>query len=246
MPAHSWPSSPLAAADRAFALLVHPPTPLEFDGREVTDLPQGPVPLDQLRRLLLKPGTTLLTRDSVWRELVLRARRDGPTWVVVAVGIAMPGLRRAAGTTAAGWRGDTSDLDAELLTGFVARLKTINLDAPRICGRLIDAGVRAARKARDAESNARAISTDTAGPIAPSDHPDLVLARSVAAGVLDADEANLIAATRLERLTLAEAGARIGIGAGLASAWRRRAERRLVTAISDGELSLVPLRPRTT
>ena len=43
----------------------------------------------------------------MWRELVVRARRDGPAWVVAAVGVAMPGLRRIAGMLAAGWRGDT-------------------------------------------------------------------------------------------------------------------------------------------
>jgi hypothetical protein len=72
-------------------------------------------------------------RDAVWRELVVRARRDGPAWVVAAVGVAMPGLRRIAGLLTAGWRGDTDDLDSELIVGFVARLKTIDLDVPRIC-----------------------------------------------------------------------------------------------------------------
>ncbi|MFB9322737.1 hypothetical protein [Cryptosporangium minutisporangium] len=249
MSARSWPSSPLAAAERAFVLLVQPPTHVGFDGRGVEGLPEEIIPLERLRALLLSPQASAHVRDEVWRELVVRARRDGPAWVVAAVGVAMPGLRHAAGLLAAGWRGDTHDLDAELLTGFVARLTTIDLDPPRICGRLIDAGVRAARKARDAESDAQLVRAEATGPIAPIypwDHPELVLARAVAAGVLDVDEAHLIAETRLEGATLARAGARIGISAGLGSAWRRKAEQRLVDAIRDGDLAFVPLWPART
>ncbi len=247
MSTSDWPSSPLDAAQRAFTLLVQPPSHVGFDGRGFDGLPDEILPLDDLRDLLLSPKTSVEVRDAVWRELVIRARRDGPAWVVAAVGMAMPGLRRIAGLLAAGWRGDTDDLDSELIVGFVARLKTIDLDVPRICGRLIDAGLRAARKARDADSDAQLIHIEATGPIAPIqpwDHPDLVLARAVAAAVIDADEANLIAATRLDTATVAQAADELGIAASTASAWRAKAERRLAAAISAGELAFIPLRPR--
>ncbi len=242
-----WPSSPLDAAQRAFTLLVRPPTHVGFDGRGFAGLPDEILPLDELRDLLLSPAASVKVRDAVWRELVVRARRDGPAWVLAAAGVAMPGLRRTAGLLAAGWRRDTDDLDCELIVGFVSRLKTIDLDVPRVCGRLIDAGLRAARKARDADSDAQLIHADAVGPIAPIhpwDHPELVLARAVAAAVIDADEANLIAATRLEDATVAQAADRLGIPASTASDWRARAERRLAQAIAVGELAFVPLRPR--
>jgi len=242
-----WPSSPLDAAQRAFTLLVQPPTHVGFDGRGLDGLPDEILPLDELRDLLLSPAASAEVRDAVWRELVVRARRDGPAWVVAAVGVAMPGLRRTAGLLAAGWRRDTDDLDSELIVGFVSRLKTIDLGVPRVCGRLIDAGLRAARKARDADSDAQLIHADAVGPIAPIhpwDHPELVLARAVAAAVIDADEANLIAATRLEDATVAQVADRLGIPASTAGDWRARAERRLAQAIAVGELAFVPLRPR--
>jgi hypothetical protein len=247
MSASDWPSSPLDAAQRAFTLLVQPPSHVGFDGRGFDGLPDEILPLDHLRDLLLSAKTGVEVRDAVWRELVVRARRDGPAWVVAAVGVAMPGLRRIAGLLAAGWRGDTDDLDSELIVGFVARLKTIDLDVPRICGRLIDAGLRAARKARDADSDAQLIHIEATGPIAPIqpwDHPDLVLARAVAAAVIDADEANLISATRLDNASVAQAADKLGIAASTASAWRAKAERRLAAAISAGELAFIPLRPR--
>ncbi|WP_410814828.1 hypothetical protein [Micromonospora sp. 067-2] len=247
MSTRSWPSSPLTAASHAFTLLVQPPTHIGFDGRGFDGLPDEILPLERLRALLLQPQTSLEVRDAVWRELVIRARRDGPAWVVAAVGIALPGLRHIAGLLTAGWRGDTRDLDAELLVGFIERLTTIDLEPPRVVGRLIDAGLRAARKARDADSDAQLIHTDATGPIAPIqpwDHPDLVLARAVAAGVIDADEANLIAATRLENATLAQAATHLGITASLASSWRLKAERRLLEAIRAGDLAFVQLRRR--
>ena len=133
------------------------------------------------------------------------------------------------------------------MVGFVARLKTIDLDVPRICGRLIDAGLRAARKARDADSDAQLIHIEATGPIAPIqpwDHPDLVLARAVAAAVIDADEANLISATRLDNATVAQVADKLGIAASKASALRAKAERRLAAAISAGEMRGVALNAR--
>jgi len=94
--------------------------------------------------------------------------------------------------------------------------------------------------ARQADSDAQLIHIEATGPIAPIqpwDHPDLVLARAVAAAVIDADEANLIAATRLDTATVAQAADKLGIAASTASAWRAKAERRLASAISAGVLS---------
>ena len=48
-----WPSSPLDAAQRAFTLLVQPPTHVGFDGRGFAGLPDEILPLDELRDLLL-------------------------------------------------------------------------------------------------------------------------------------------------------------------------------------------------
>src|SRR4051812_16319619 len=163
----SWPSTPLDAAEKAFLLLAQAPTHVPFDARGFDGLPDRILPLDELRRLLLAAGTSPAVRDVVWRELVVRARRDGPAWRGAAAGMAMPGLRRQAGLLAAGWHGDTHDLDSELLIGFMERLATVDLGEPRICGRLIEAGVRAARKVRDAESDTLLIRGAEAGSLLP-------------------------------------------------------------------------------
>ncbi len=242
-----WPSTPLDAAEKAFLMLAQAPTHVPFDARGFDGLPDRILPLDELRKLLLAPAMAEKVRDAVWRELVIRARRDGPAWRVAAVGMAMPGLRRQAGLLAADWRGDSHDLDSELLLGFLQRLTTIDLDERRICGRLIDAGVRAGRAFRDADSDAMLIRGSAAGsllPIRPWDHPDLVLARAIQTAVLGQEEAQLIAQTRLEHRTLKWVAARLGISPQTASDWRSRAEKRLKEAIEDGELAFVPLRAR--
>ena len=125
-----------------------PPAALVFDGRGLPGLPQRLMPLDDLRAALIHDGTPRWARDAIWGEVVTRARRDGPHGCSPRSALALPGLRRRAGRLALGWHGETADLDAELLAGFLERLTTIDLDAPNICARLIDAGARAVRRAR--------------------------------------------------------------------------------------------------
>jgi hypothetical protein len=248
MPSFSdWPESPLDAAQRAFDLLVCPPAPLAFDGRGFAGCPEEILPLDKLKRLLLDPRTPGFVRDVVWRELVTRARRDGPAWVVAAVGVAMPGLRALAGGLSRGYRGDSDDVDAELLATFVDRLRRIDLDQRHLVARLLSAAERAGRKIRYADVRTEVLDSEPAGPrspLHPWDHPDFVLARAIATGVIDADDANIIAATRLEGVPVQAAAERCGISGQLASHWRARAEQRLAEAIRAGDLAYVTLRPR--
>jgi hypothetical protein len=243
-----WPATPLDAAQRAFELLVCPPAPLAFDGRTVAGLPDRVLPLDALKALLIDEETPRSVRDAVWRELVVRSRRDGPAWVVAAVGIALPGLRRAAGLLACGWHGDTRDRDSELLVGFVERLRTLDVRQRRIVGKLIDAGVRAAKKARECPDDLDVIrvqATWSRPPQQPWGHPDWVLDRAVAAAIISSEESALIGSTRLEDIRLAEMADALGISVSVAAAWRRKAERRLAAAIRAGELDRAPMR-RTT
>jgi hypothetical protein len=243
-----WPATPLDAAQRAFDLLVCPPAPLAFDGRAFAGLPNRMLPLDELKKILIDDATPRPVRDAVWRELVVRARRDGPAWMVAAVGIAMPGLRRMAGMLGRGWHGDSSDRDSELLTGFVDRLRTVDLRERRIVGKLIDAGARAVKNARERQEEIDAIRvhvTWSLPPQQPWDHPDWVLTRAVAAAIISPDEYLLISATRLDDVGLPVVADKLGISVPLARAWRRKAERRLAGAIRAGEVDWVPLIPLT-
>lgn len=239
-----WPSSPLSAAGRAFDLLSQPPAPLVFDPAGIPGVGGEPLALPRLRQLLMDRATPWETHDAVWRELVTRARGDGSCWVVVAAGAALPWLRRRARVLAPGWRGERADLEAEMLAGFLDHLRRIDLDAPRVCGRLVDAGVRAARRARAGDAELALVEDDQGWPLAPIrpwDHPDWVLARAVNAAVIDPDEANLIGATRLEGARLAAVADALGVSVALAAAWRHRAELRLAGAIRAGDLEFASI-----
>jgi hypothetical protein len=235
----------LQAAGRAFDLLTAPPTRLRFDGTGFTGLPQRLLELTALKQVLLSPAVTPAQRDAVWRALVVRSRDDvAPprVWTVLAVGLALPGLTRVAGQLARGWPGDVADLDAEVLAGFLLRLQTLDLAGQRVLGRLLDAATRAGRRARTDLGDGMTVRVDeswSAPPTQPSAHPDWVLARAVAAGVLDRTEARLIGATRLEDVTLTDAAAALGLSVATASAWRATAEVRLASAIGIGQQARV-------
>lgn len=244
-PSREWPASPLDAAQRAFELLATSPRPLTFDGRLIDGLPDRPIVVDRLGRLLIDDATPRPVRDATWRELVTLARGGDPAWVLAAVGLAIPGLRRRAGRLAFGWHGETTDLDAELLTGFLDRLSTIDLDAPNICSRLIDAGARAVRRACSSARGNDVIRVQEAWgpPPRPWGHPDWVLTRALQVAVIDPEECLLISATRLDDVPLRVVAERLGVSVELAGSWRRDGERRLVAAIRDGDLEWVALSP---
>jgi hypothetical protein len=229
--------SPLDPLQRAFTLLTTGPDPLALDGRRVPGLPDRVIPLDRLKRVLLARATTQAARDAAWRALVLAARGGKPAWVVGACGVALPGLRRAAARVAAGYRGDTTDLDAEILAAYLAALHTIDIDQPGIANRLMWTARRAGWRARWTAE--RLILCEVSQPVSaapplPWGHPDLVLADAVGKGVISYVAAELIGATRLEHLTLAQAADRLGIGVQAATKLRQRAEARLARKITQG------------
>ncbi len=257
-----WPRTALDATQAAFEQLSDGAAPVVLDCRGLPGVPQRPVPLAELRMLLLDDGTPRPVRDAVWRVLVVKARQDGPTWRLIAVGMAVPGLRRVATLFAGNWRGEVADRDAELLAGFLDRLYTVDLDRPRVAGRLIDAAERAVKAAlRRATDRVEACwvepdedrvvaglrAAGSAPPQRPWDHPDWVLLRAVAAGVIGEEEWTLITRTRLERCSVQSVAALLGVDAVLAASWRRRAELHVVAAIRSGELEHVPMPalPRT-
>lgn len=244
--ATAWPASALSAADTAFRALVCPPHPLALDGRVLGHgLPARPIPLDELRDLLLaERGDDFLLRDAVWRELVHRAQTAGPQWVIGAVGLALPALVRFAADLAVGHRDQAEDLDSEVLAGFLTALRAADPAGERLCATLCWAGFRAGVDARAASREYLLVDDlDRLGsrdPLLPYGHPDLLLARAVALGVVDADDAALIEHTRLAGYPLEELADDAGLSAPMLRMRRLRAERALVAALRAGHLSRVP------
>jgi hypothetical protein len=238
----------LDIARDAFTWLVTGPHPVSLNGRLFPGLPDRRIPLDEVRDRLLARHCPQTTRDAAWAHLVLRSRTEGATWTVAAVGVALPALTSVAATLSDRFAGDPADVHAEVLRGFLTELSIIDLRPPRIMLRLRWAAYR---------SGYRALAEALAGPIpvapgfrstpphAPWGHPDLVLARAVADGVLTQTEAALIGATRLEDMPIADWAAQHQTGEWAAYKTRKRAELRLATYLRDGAVEDDPTDPLT-
>jgi hypothetical protein len=256
--AKDWPDSPLDAVDAAFATLTCDPEPLSLDLDQLFDpvaddsgLPSGVIALPVLRRWLLRHPRAYAVRDAVWRELILRARLDGPAWVIAATALAMPALRRYAGQLHTGWAGDAYDLDAEVLTGFLTALRDrVDLARPAPYAALCKAAWRAGHELRRRDG-AEAIPVEdlehVTGPRTPKrpyGHPDLLVRRAVQLGIIDACDEQPYIDLRLGRRAVEPIAARLGIAV---DTLRRRVERideRIADALAEGMLTEVTS-PRT-
>jgi hypothetical protein len=183
-------SSPLDVAARSFELLTEGPRP--------PVLPNG-ISADRLP--VLVPTLDREGRDAIWRQLVGLARDGDPAWTVICTGLALPGLRTAAAAVARGLPDQAADMDAEILTGFLVALREVDARIPDVCGRLREAAYNAGRRARYAELAHRNRRADDDTPVpafSEPAHPDAILARAVADGVVSALEAELIGRVHLE------------------------------------------------
>ena len=227
---------PLDTARSAFDWLVTGPHPVSIDGRLFPGLQRRSVPLNEVRDRLLHPSCPQSTRDAVWAHLVLRSRTEGATWTLGCVGVALPALTRIAAVLSARFAGDVADIHAAVLTGLLAELAHVKLGKPRIMLRLRWAAYRAGhttvREALDAPVPS-GWGFGSRAPALPSGHPDFVLARAVAEGVLTDSEAELISSTRLEGVPLTRVAQARGTSYPTVHQARRRAEHRLAAHLLD-------------
>jgi hypothetical protein len=230
-------ASPFATLERAFATLTTEPRPLALDGTGIPGLPPRSIPLDELRARLLHPSARYATRDAALEVLIGRAHAERGAWIVGLAGVLLPGLRRAITPLVAACPGKEADLQAETLTGLLVAVDRCSPGRARpagfLCGRAFDAAKRLLR-AELAERARPGHDPVSAEPPKPFGHPDFVLARAVAEGAVCADDAELIGATRLGEMSLADAAVSWGLTYKAAERRRHRAETALVAWIHDG------------
>ncbi|MBT8224644.1 MAG: hypothetical protein HKP61_02960 [Dactylosporangium sp.] len=202
------------------------------------ELPSRSMVPRQLRVTLLNRGASYSYRDAVWAGIIGHCRAaDGRRWRLAAIGMAVPGLRK--------WckqhpprPADLPEVHADLVAGLLTRLATIEPIGTDLGGRLVFSAIGYARRQAQHRHATLAV-TDTDGvgrSVRPRfGNPDVGLARVVAAvnaahsangaGVrLDAADMFLIGRTRLERCTMADAAAELGVGVEAAYKRRQRAE----------------------
>ena len=235
----------LDAVDAAFRLLTSGPQPLAVHAARLAGgLPDRLVPLDELRVMLLHPSTSGRARNLVWAELVRRARAGDPAWVIGLTGVALPGLRRAVASLAGVCRGEAADLQSEVLAGFLAALRALDLDdlesvplASRLCWAAWRAGKALAFADAGYAARRRSLGAWHDGPELPWGHPDFVLAAAVRKGVLTRSQAQLIGRNRLEGVPLSQIAAELGISHSALCNRRKRAEKAITEAIRGGLLA---------
>jgi predicted DNA-binding protein (UPF0251 family) len=156
----------------------------------------------------------------------------------------LPGLRRAAATLSAAYRGDPADLQIEILIGFLAAMRALDpgdLDDIPLASRLCWAAWRAGQALACADARYTTSRRDLAdscdAPGMPWGHPDFVLAAAVARGILTPAQAELIGRNRLEGIPLSQIAAELGISHSALCNRRKRAEKKITDAIRRGLLA---------
>jgi hypothetical protein len=119
------------------------PHPVTVDGTVIAGVPDRPIPLGELRALLLDPATSVAVRDAAWRYLIARSRGEGATWTVACAGMAMPMLAAALRECTSRGAGDREDIASAIVTGFVGALSTMALDRTGIASALRWSALRA-------------------------------------------------------------------------------------------------------
>ncbi|WP_147268265.1 hypothetical protein [Spongiactinospora rosea] len=232
---------PLDAAEDAFRLLMQGPQSLGIDGAHLgAGLPARVIALEELRAILLHPSCGRVTRDEVWRHLIGQARVRRGAWMVAAVALAMPMLRRLATSICRSADAERDDVEAEVLTGFMDALSKVNLQWTHPLLRLSRLTRRSVARSGVLQRPCLLNDAETAEGHTlayPSGHADLLLAKAVTQGIITAEAAEIIAVTRLENIPLSDYCRRRGLLYCTILKRRQRAEARLRQAIVNGDLT---------
>jgi hypothetical protein len=178
---------PFEVLDRSFGLLVCEPSPLALDGAAVGHgLPARPIPLGQLRRLLLDSSVGFDARDAALTWLVGRAQREGGGWLVGVAGVLLPGMARRVYPLCRAYPRLAPDLEAEALAGLLEAVKGWPCGKDRVATRLVWAATRAAhrllRRELTVADREASIGLELELPARPAVHGELVLDEAVATG----------------------------------------------------------------
>lgn len=223
---------PFETLEASFQLLCKGTRPLVLHGGPFgPPLPDRAIALSELRGMLLHPGTPAVCRQRVVAELVCRALDRGGDWTVGLAGVLLPRLTAEVVALCRARREEAADLQASVLAAMLEDLATCDRDDPRVGDRLVWSATRRAKRrlvSGLADAAGRVSDNLPAEPPRPWGHPDLVLIRAVASGVVTVDEADVIGETRLSGVSLRHYAASHAIALQTLSRHRARAEERLV------------------
>ena len=214
------------------------PTHLTLNGPHVHPcLEERTYSLFELREVLLDRTTANQVRDAVWRHTI-RAARHSQDWMVGALGLAMPMMRSAVRHAGRGLdQVGEAHLQAEVVTAAIRQIRTVNLDHAGQ-GYFLLCRVRRAALGERKRAQAAALQVlvdeqkvDIEAEFGPARSCESVLQAAVRAQTLTAAEAELIARTRLEGISLVRLSTETGVAYKTLAKRRQRAEARLAAAL---------------
>lgn len=179
-------------------------------------MPERSIPLNELRILLLETQTGWRTKNAVWAKLVRMARVQPEPWLMAGAGMMLPGMKCIAARFGSRFPGDRSDLDSEILEGFLRALRQADPVQPTLYGRLYRAAYRGGHEARARERRlaapCRRLADNTVStPSCRSRHPDLVLAAAMRDGAVTPHQADLLCGVHLDRARRVDLARRLGV-----------------------------------
>jgi DNA-directed RNA polymerase specialized sigma24 family protein len=214
----------LDIVEEQFRALSTSSQPLLIDGESVHGaLPQRPIPLDELRVLVLKRQASGQVKDAVWSYLVRSTRTPANPWRVAVAGMMIPGLKRIAAKLGPCFPGEPSDLDSEILAAFLQAVENVDPGQSGLPGRLYRVALRRGYEVCEQEQRQTYQCLDFDAECPSAGNPDLALARAVLDGVVTARQANLVCGVLLDRTRRSEVARRLGMS-------RDRVRRELNTA----------------
>lgn len=246
--------SPLAAVNRGFDRIAGDCLPTIPRPVPVSEAACGRIRTwGELRERLWDPGTSMGEVDVIWVWLIERVRHRCESAMLVSAALAVPMLTRITGERTTPGTPQRHDAESEALAEFLLHLPCIDVDQPHVWNRLRWAAFRADRKAAIEQRTSFTVVGDLGADLAEwgqraqvlgagSGHPETVLAAAVGAGVISADAAELIAASRWEDRLLPGLAAERGVPVGRLRKQRSRAERALLAWLADRTRDLDPVR----
>lgn len=215
------------------------PTHLTLHGAHVHPLlEERTYSLLELREVLLDRATPNQVRDAFWRH-TMRAARRSQDWMIGALSLAMPMLRGCVGRASRGLDQDSVQfIEAELVAFTIRQIRTMTLDHGALGYYLLCRVRRAALTERKRAVAAQrgwgsAEVTDLEDAPEATRSCESVLEALVRAGSLAAADAELIARTRLEKVSLVALSTETGVGYKTLAKRRQRAETRIASALGS-------------
>lgn len=219
--------------------VLSPQVPIEA-GSLATGWPRRNTTPEGLRAEIAARAALDESADPAWRGTVEHTRLGGEqarVWRLVAVGLALHGLRSIDARHQAKDITERRDIHADLVEGFLSALPRINLTRPNVERRLLDAARRQLKRGRssryaDTPAELDWIAHPAAQPgSAPHNHTDalqdLADEATTAGRPLDALGLELIGRTVLDKQALADAAADLGLTLDAAYKRRQRTEARI-------------------